>query len=644
MNKIDDQKVVIVDTSHSPFARLKPVSLSKIALQKGFWWDRYHTNLEDTLPSQYHMLEQTGRLDNFRRLQGEVPKSYQGYVFNDSDVYKWLEAASWSFQYDQSERLESLIDQVIELIIHAQDKDGYINTFFSLDKIRERWTNLAEKHELYCAGHLIQAAIAHHRVTGSYRLLNVALRLADQIYMTFGPSQVEATPGHPEIEMALIELYRTTNEAKYLKQAEIFINRRGRGLLGGKEYLLDKVPFRDTDILMGHAVRALYLCSGAADIALETGESALMDTLGRLWNNLVNQQLYFTGGVGSRYAGEALGLPYELPNARAYSESCAAIANLMWNWRMLQFQGKARYADLIEWTFYNAILPGISLTGMEYFYVNPLKDNGDHRRQTWFDCACCPPNISRMLASLPGYMYSISDEGIWLHLFGSSQVEFKLSSAQVISIRQKTTYPWDGHILIELSCEPSSQSSDNQERNLGDFNLFLRIPAWVDHQDASLMINGRPIKQSIAPGSYLKIHRKWKNGDKVELNLKLRVCFIQSHPSISENTGRIAVARGPLVYCLEGADNPDVQFSQVKIDPLIQPEIEYVPDLLSGIIRLHMSGRLVPLDKTWEGQLYRPYSHKNRIYKGRAIKLIAIPYFSWANRQPGDMQIWHRSV
>jgi DUF1680 family protein len=642
MNKLD-QNTVIVDTSQSPYARLKPISLSKINLDEGFWLDRYRINLETTIPGQFHLLEKTGRLDNFRRVVGELQKPFQGLVFSDSDVYKWLEAASWSLQYGQSEYLSTLLDQVIELIIQAQDKDGYLNTYFSLDKIRERWTNIADKHEMYCAGHLIQAAIAHYRVTGSYRLLNIAMRLADHIYTTFGPSQVEATPGHPEIELALIELYRTTNETKYLDQAELFINRRGRGLLGGLDDYLDHVPFRDMNILAGHAVRALYLCSGAADLALETGEARILDALDRLWNKLVNQQIYLTGGIGSRYEGEALGLPYELPNARAYAETCASIASLMLNWRMLQFQGKARYSDLMEWTLYNAVLPGISLDGNEYFYVNPLRDDGTHRRQSWFDCACCPPNISRTIAMFPGYMYSTSDEGIWLHIYASSHAEIKISTGHVVSIKQQTTYPWDGQISIEI-LDITSESSDPQFINSAEFSLFLRIPAWVENQDVGLLINGKTIRQSMVPGSYLKIHRHWKLGDKVELNLAMRVQFIESHPAVLENIGRLAITRGPVCYCLEGVDNHGVQFTQVKIDPLGQLEAEYVPELLSGIVRLHLAGKIMPLDRSWEGQLYKSYTHTRKYSRGRTIKLVAIPYYAWANRQPGEMEIWHQTL
>ncbi|MFZ2095249.1 MAG: beta-L-arabinofuranosidase domain-containing protein, partial [Anaerolineales bacterium] len=574
-------------------------------MEKGFWHDRLEINLTETIPSQYQLLEQTGRLDNFRRVAGVVNKPYQGYVFNDSDVYKWLEGAAWSLDYDQNESLLSMIDQVVGLIIDAQDKDGYLNTYFSLDKIRQRWTDLSEKHELYCAGHLIQAAIAHYRVTGKYRLLNVALRLADHIYTTFGPSQVDGTGGHPNIEMALIELYRTTREAKYLKQAEIFINRRGHGLLSGSKYLIDHVPFRDLNYLTGHAVRALYLCSGATDLAIETGETTLIDTLERLWTTMVDQQMYITGGIGARYDGEAFGNPFELPNARAYAETCAAIANVMWNWRMLQLLGSARYADLLEWALYNAILPGISMSGNEYFYVNPLKNNGEHRRKAWFDCACCPPNICRTLAMFPGYMYSTSDDGIWLHLYASSKVEFELENQQIIVLKQITSYPWDGQIAIEIMCESPSDSSGGLEKKSNGFSLYFRIPAWVGSQNASIRINSKLFRRHISPGSYLEIHRNWRAGDRIDLDLPMNARFLESHPMVAENTGRITLVRGPLVYCLEEADNPDVDFSQIRVETLSQPQTEYIPDLLAGITRLHFKGSILPTETGWDGKLYR---------------------------------------
>ncbi|HEX9091505.1 MAG TPA: beta-L-arabinofuranosidase domain-containing protein, partial [Anaerolineales bacterium] len=362
----------ITDTRHSPFAALKPVAIGDVSLEAGFWKSRQQINQGITIKSQYALLESTGRLDNFRRAAGKLDKPYQGFVYNDSDVYKWLEAASWTLISSPGGELHEMVEDTINLIAAAQQKDGYINTYFSLNKAAERWTDLLGKHELYCAGHLIQAAVAHYRVTGNEKLLDVVIRLADHIYSTFGPHQREMTGGHPEIEMALVELYRTTHEPKYLDLAALFINRRGYGLLDGSEYLVDHTPLRNMNHLAGHAVRALYLCAGAADLALETGETLLIDALNRLWSNMVHQQIYVNGGAGSRYDGEAFGAPFELPNTRAYAETCAAIASVMWNWRMLLLQGDARFADLLEWTLYNGVLPGISLDGRQYFYVNPL--------------------------------------------------------------------------------------------------------------------------------------------------------------------------------------------------------------------------------------------------------------------------------
>lgn len=633
-------KAVILDTWHSPYARLKPVSLRNIMLDDGFSQSRVLLNQSVTILTQFQLLETTGRLDNFRRVSGDSKKPYQGYVFNDSDVYKWLEAASWVMIYNHDKQLQTLVDHVINLITKAQDKDGYLNTFFSLEKVRERWTNLQEKHELYCAGHLIQAAIAHHRVTGQSSLMNVAIRLADHICTTFGPSQVVGTSGHPEIELALVELYRETGDAKYLEQAAIFIDRRGHGFLGGSEYLLDHIPVRKLGHLVGHAVRALYLCSGATDLVLETGDQPLRTTLELLWNNMVNQQMYITGGIGARHDGEAFGKPYELPNARAYAETCAAIASVMWNWRMLQLDGNARYADLMEWTFYNAVLPGISLDSKEYFYVNPLKDDGDHRREAWFDCACCPPNICRTIAMIPGYIYSVSNEGIWLHLYAQSKAIIELITGQQVKIQQTTSYPWDGHITLKIIGLQPPHSVQGGSINSPKFSLFLRLPGWLTGQKVSVKINGKPYRHHAASGSYLEINRNWQMGDIVSYDLPMDVRFIESHPMVGDNFGRIAVIRGPLVYCLEAVDNPDVLLSEIRINHSDKPEIEFVPDLLGGIVRLHLSGSIRPIDVDWNDKLYRPAQLNLLHANDREIEVVSIPYFAWANRVPGAMSIW----
>ncbi len=640
MNIFASNRAVIVDTSHSPHSLLRPVPINCISLEKGFWQSRVQIVQTETLNTQYLLLEATGRLDNFRRVFGESDRPYQGYVFNDSDVYKWLEAAAWTMIYTNNEQLQQMVDQVITLISKAQDKNGYINTYFSMERSIERWTNLQEKHELYCAGHLIQAAIAHYRATGGSRLLNVALQLADHINSEFGPASQIGTSGHPEIEMALIELYRTTSEIEYLKLAATFIDRRGHQFLGGREYYIDHVPFRQLEYLAGHAVRALYLCSGATDLLLETGEPQLKTTLERLWTNMVRQQMYITGGLGARHDGEAFGNPYELPNARAYAETCAAIASLMWNWRMLQINGDARYSDLLEWTYYNAVLPGISLDGKEYFYTNPLKSDGNHRRQKWFDCACCPPNISRAIAEFQGYMYSVSDEGIWLHLYASSWASFDLRTGQKVELIQSTRYPWDGYLTLRITNLISNHLT-NEPNEDEEFSLFLRIPGWLADQRAAIKINGENFMHTAGSGSYLEIHRRWQIGDMISIDFPMDVRYIMSHPLVEENTGRTTITRGPLVYCMEEADNPEVNLSEIVINTASQLMVEFQPNLLGGIIQLRCVAQNRSIDPSMEAELYLPINSIEYETKRNMIEVLFIPYYAWANRTPGAMEIWH---
>ena len=642
MISINPKDAVILDTRHSPFAQLKPISIKDVSLDGGFWNDRVSLNLSVTLQAQYNLLESTGRLDNFRRVSGAIKKPYQGFMFNDSDVYKWLEAGAWVMSYCHDDQLKHMVDRVITLIGNAQDNDGYLNSYFSLERVSERWTNLREKHELYCAGHLIQAAIAHYRVTGEDKLLNTAIRLADHIYANFGPNKRDGTSGHPEIELALVELYRTTGDNRYLELASLFINRRGHHLFGGGEYIQDHFPLREMEHLGGHAVRALYLCSGAADLVLENGEPDLLKALERLWTNTVHQQMYVTGGIGARHDLESIGRPYELPNARAYAESCAAIANVMWNWRMLQNHGEARYANLLEWTLYNAVLPGISLDGTEYFYINPLKDDGVNRRQEWFDCACCPPNISRTISMFQGYMYSISEDGIWLHLYAQSNANIELLNGIKVELRQTTSYPWDGQISLLISGISLNTYANNGTRSNDGFSLFLRIPDWVDDNEVDLKINDKPYSHRVVSGSYLKIHHEWQIGDIVSLNLPMHIRFIESHPFVEENYGRIAISRGPILYCLETVDNPNCELFDIQIDPMRQPVAEYLPHLLGGVMQLHLDGKINRIDQDWAGQLYRPAQFPKTQSKGREIDVIAIPYYAWANRLPGAMTIWNR--
>lgn len=618
---------VVVDTSRSPHARLRPVPLTAVTLSDSFWAPRRHLNRQVSLPAQYRFLEETGRLDNFRRVAGQADRPFQGYYYNDSDVYKWLEAVAWALATDPDPDLIRMADGVIDLVAAAQQPDGYLNTYFALERAGGRWSNLRDMHELYCAGHLIQAAVAHHRATGNGRLLQVARRLADHIGTTF--AQRPATPGHPEVEMALVELSRETGDPTYRHLARHFLDNRGQGLIGGQEYHLDHQPFRQMEQLAGHAVRALYLCAGATDLYAETGEPTLRAALDRLWRNMVTRQVYVSGGVGARHDGEALGKGYELPNERAYAETCAAIANVMWNWRLLALEGDARYADALETALYNAFLAGISLDGTAYFYDNPLADDGTHRRQPWFGCACCPPNVARLLAALPGYLYHLSPEGVWVHLYAESTARLQMEDGRTVRILQHTRYPWDGAVGLEVEGE-------------GTFSLFLRIPAWCE-TGASLRVNDRPLAAAPIPGTYAEIRRTWQPGDAVHLDLPMPVRRVECHPYVAENTGRVALLRGPLLYCIEGADQPGLDLRDLLLPADAPLAAKVHPDLPGGIVALHGPARLAPPDDGWQGRLYRPaYPHSPRT-DGRTIEITAIPYYAWANRQPGPMQVWLRS-
>src|SRR5215211_3206925 len=622
---------VVVDSSKSRYSRLRPLPLSDVRLSDAFLEPRRRVNREVTLPSQYEHLEQTGRLDNFRRAAGKIDAPFRGVYFNDSDVYKWLEAAAWTLASDPDPELERMVDAAIGEIEDAQQPDGYLNTYFTFEKALERWTDLTHKHELYCAGHLIQAAVAHHRATGSQRLLKVARRFADNICDTFGP-EVEGkrlgTDGHEEIEMALVELYRVTGDREYLDQAQFFVDVRGYGLLGGREYHQDHKPFREMREMVGHAVRAVYLNAGAADLHTETGDPTLLEALECLWHSMTTRRMYVSGGLGSRYEDEAFGEDHELPNARAYAETCAAVGSVMWNWRMLIIDGDARYADLLEHTLYNAALPGLSLDGHSYFYQNPLSDSGAHRRSPWFGVACCPPNVARLLASLPGYLYGVSDHGIWVHLYAEGTAEVSLENDRTVVLRQRTKYPWDGGVEIEVNGE-------------SEFGLMLRIPAWCEDGGA-IEINGDPFDSSAPPGSYAEIRRAWRRGDKVRLSLPMPVRCVECHPYVVENAGRVALMRGPLLYCVEQVDNPDTALDDLELPGEASFLTDFWPNLLGGVVALTVDARVNPPEDSWSTALYRTARFDDGAVGRDQVSLTAIPYHTWANREPGPMRVWLR--
>jgi uncharacterized protein len=627
---------VVVDTSGSRHARLRSLPLSDVRLTDRFWEPRRCINREETLYSQYEHIEETGRLDNFRRASGKVDASYRGLYFNDSDVYKWLEAASWSLATDPDPDLERIVDAAITEIADAQRPDGYLNTYFTFERANERWTNF-DLHEMYCAGHLLQAAVAHFRATGRERLLDVAICFADHICEVFGPEahgKRLAVDGHEEIEMALVELYRVTGEHRYLEQAGFFVDARGHGLLGepygrfDPSYSQDHEPFREQDEVVGHAVRALYLYSGAADLHAETGETELLEALERLWLNMTTKRMYVSGGLGSRHEGEAFGADYELPNGRAYAETCAAIASVMWNWRMLMISGDARYADLMEHTLYNAVLPGVSLEGRHYFYQNPLADEGTHRRQPWFGCACCPPNVARLLASLPGYFYGVSDDAAWVHLYAEGSATVDLGD-RVVRLTQRTHYPWDGDVEIQVGGD-------------GEFGLMLRVPSWCERGYA-VEVNGEALDVSLSPGSYAEIRRTWQTGDTVRLRLPTPVRFVECHPCVAENVGRVALMRGPLLYCVEQSNTPGFYPRDLVVPVGSEPSVRFEPDLLGGVMTMTFGGEVAAPGPSWENRLYRPLPARPDDQGAEAVVVKAVPYYAWANREPGVMRVWLRS-
>ena len=636
----DAPRAVVVDTTNSPHAMLQPVPITAVTLTDNFWRRRRETTRTVTLRTQYRHLEDTGRIDNFRRAAGKLDVPFQGIYFNDSDVYKWLEAAAWALAGIDDAELAGYVETTITAIEEAQGADGYLNTYFVYERESERWTNLRDLHELYCAGHLFQAAVAHYRATGTTRLLHVACRFADLICEVFGTGdhQKRGTPGHPEIEMGLVELARATGEQRYLAQAAFFLDTRGHGVIGGSAYHQDHTPFREADRLTGHAVRALYLSAGATDILAETGEGDLRNALERLWQRMVTRQVYITGGLGARHQGEAVGADYELPNARAYAETCAGIANAMWAWRMLQLDGDPIYAEMMERALYNAALPGISLDGTAYFYVNPLASDGRSdpggtvvQRQPWFGCACCPPNIARTLAQMPGYLYGVSDDTLWLHTYAANEAEIALPGGQVVKVIQRTLYPWSGQITLEVLTP-------------GDYAIAVRIPAWCAAGDnlspPTVSVNGTTCPGDVMPGSYVHVSRTWAVGDALCIQLPMPIHRTEAHPWTLENTGRIALMRGPLLYCLEATDHPDVDLRDIVLPSGAQLTSTFRKDLLGGVQIVEGEGFIAPTEPAWQDTLYRPAENVPPAFD--PLRLTAVPYFVWGNRAPGAMQIWLR--
>ena len=628
MSADDWQAAGLVDTRHSPHVRLQSVPLRQVRLGEGFWRPRLATNAARSLSRFLELMEEHGVVDNFRRAGGRKDARFRvGSFGSESDLYKWLEAACLVLQTEDHPELRAAVAMLTEAITAAQEPDGYLylNTLFGGETPPPRFSRLEGSHELYCAGHLMQAAVAHYRATGREELLQVARRFADLLVREFGPGKRETTDGHPEVELALIELYRATGERTYLDLAGFFLSR--------PQSLENLPPIAERPALVHHAVRSGYLCCGGADWVAETGDERMLGNLRHLWQDLVGGKLYLTGGVGARREAEAFGLPYELPNADAYAETCAAIAHAMWAWRMLLLTGEAGFADVMERILYNGFLSGVSLEGTNYFYMNPLASDGGYRRVPWFGCNCCPPNVHRTLASVPGLMFSTSAEGLWVHLYDAARADLATPDGTPLRLTMTTRYPWEGTVEIEL--EPQIPA---------EFSLLLRIPAWA--KDAQAEVNGQPVAEPATPGSYLTLRRIWQAGDTVRLELPLPVQVLASHPRVAENRGCVALQRGPVVYCVESVDYPDANVADLALrlppgDPGGGFRAEWQPDLLGGVTVLRGEGVVAAPDAD-SGPLYHPAGSVPT--PRRPVAVTGIPYYAWANRGDSALRVWLPAV
>ena len=584
-----------------PMKRITPVRFSDVRIDDSFWSPRLDRHKSATLPVCIDQIEnQTGRIRNFENAaKGEGEHS--GIYYDDSDVYKALEGMAYSLQIHPDPELEAKCDDWIDKFAAAQQPDGYINTFYTLTGLEGRWDNMS-KHEMYCAGHMTEAAVAYYYATGKRKFLDVSIRMADHMMSVFGPDKRHWVPGHEEIELALVKLYEATGEKKYLDFAGWLLDQRGHGYgtygkAGGNwhaAYFQDDVPVRELSTIAGHAVRAMYLYCGMADVAAYTGDTGLTDALDRLWNHVVLKNMYITGGIGQSAQNEGITEDYDLPNLTAYCETCASVGMVFWNWRMNQFTGDAKYADVLERSLYNGALAGINLAGDRFFYVNPLESLGDHHRQEWYGCACCPSQICRFLPSIGNYIYGVSDEALWVNLYMGNTASIKVGGKEV-TVTQETKYPWAGAVRLTLGLKGSVKTQ-----------VRLRIPGWC--KEYTLSVNGNAVEPTVEKG-YAVLDGRWKDGDVIDLTLDMPVEVVEADPRVKEDVGKRAVQRGPLVYCIEEADNK-TDFDVITINPQADWETGFEADFLSGVVKI---------------------TDGSTTY---------IPYYAWDNREPGKMKVW----
>ena len=626
--------------------KLAAVPFTQISFSDSFWAPRIEVNRQKTIPHIYRKLEETGRISAFDlHFERPVP-SPMVQIFGDSDPAKWLEAASYSLATHPDAYLQALVDSVVEKIDNAQQPDGYLNTHFIVTQPDMRWKNLRDWHEMYCAGHLMEAAVAHFQATGNPRLLDALSHYADHIDATFGtePGKKRGYGGHPEIELALVRLYHATGNLRYLNLAKYLVEERGtqphyydiearlRGDDPAKfwaktyEYCQAHVPIRQQEKVVGHAVRAMYLLSGVADLAHEFNDPTLLETCDRLWDNLINKRMYLTGGIGPSRHNEGFTQDYDLPDESAYAETCATIGLILWNHRLLQFNGDRKFADVIERGLYNGFLSGVSLDGTHFLYENPLASAGEHHRAEWFYCPCCPPNVARILASVGNYFYSTGPGDVWVHLFAESKANLSVSN-QAVQVSQFTRYPWEGTVRIHIEVEKPSV-----------FTLHLRLPGWC--QKYQVDYNGNILDLEPESSGYLAINRTWQSGDTITYTMDLPIRPVWANPAVRQLEGRLAIERGPLLYCLEGVDHGEIALDRISVDPQQVSQAfktQYKPDLLAGVTVIHGTGQLIE-GAGWGSELYRsnPPAEKE-------IDLMAVPYCVWDNRAPGEMRVWLRS-
>jgi DUF1680 family protein len=644
--------------SEAKLGRLEPVSFTKVQMKDAFWAPRQETNRTATIPAAYEQSVRTGRIDAWK-LDWQPGAPNRPHIFWDSDVAKWIEAVGYSLALHPDQELEEVTDALIDDIANAQQEDGYLNVYFTVVEPEKRWANLRDWHELYCAGHLMEAAVAYYEGTGKHKLLDVLCRYADYIGQVFGwkEGQKRGYPGHQEIELALVKLYRATGEKRYLDLAGYFVDERGqqphyydleaeaRGedpkRFHGRTYAYNQshLPVREQTTAEGHAVRAMYLYCGMADVAAETGDESLIAACKRLWKNVTQRRMYVTGGIGSSSYGERFTYDYELPNEIAYAETCAAIGLVLWAHRMLQLEGDGEYADVMERALYNGMSSGVSFDGKRFFYANPLEVDPERhrqrpdlfrehvvapRRQEWFGCSCCPTNVVRIMGSLGQYVYSQSDTVAYVHLYVQGQGELDVGGQKVV-LEQETCYPWDGQVTVVV--RPEKEMS---------FTLALRMPGWC--REATVKVNGQAVEIGpLLDRRYIKVERAWKAGDRVSLELAMPVERMEAHPAVREDAGKVALQRGPLVYCLEEVDNgpnlPDLALSRDA--PL---EARFDEDLLGGVVVI--TGQAQRCESAgWGEKLYQPVQSTVR-----PVPLRAIPYYAWANRAPGEMLVWIREA